>query len=224
MKTRKMFLLILMFLPLLEAAVAVGFLPDQIPAHYGFDGQVDRWGSKYESFLFPVITIGMGLFMLAMARIAARQESNGQNNEKICITTGLVLIIWFNIMNCYMLYTSFTKSENLYSLSFDISQIECILLGVFMIILGNVMPKLKQNSIIGLRTTWSMKNDAVWKKCQHFGGISFIISGILCVAAGFAVHGVACLFWMLGIICVDAAVCTYYSYKAAQPQQDENPR
>ena len=224
MKTRKMLLLILMFLPLLEAAVAVGFLPDQIPAHYGFDGQVDRWGSKYESFLFPVITIGMGLFMFAMARIAVRQESNGQNNEKICITTGLVLIIWFNIMNCYMLYTSFTKAENLYSLSFDIFQIECILLGAFMIILGNVMPKLKQNSIIGLRTTWSMQNDAVWKKCQHFGGISFIISGILCVAAGFAVRGAACLFWMLGIICADAAVCTYYSYKAAQPRQDENLR
>ena len=86
MKDKKLLYFILMFLPLLITAVAVGFLPDRIPAHYGFGGQADRWGSKYESFLFPAITVGMGLFMLAMARIASRQEPNGRNNEKVCMT------------------------------------------------------------------------------------------------------------------------------------------
>ena len=216
MKDKKLLYFILMFLPLLITAVAVGFLPDRIPAHYGFDGQADRWGSKYESFLFPAVTIAMGLFMLAMARIASRHEPNGRNNEKVCITAGIVLLIWFNVMNCCTLYTSFTQAENLNALSLDISQIECILLGILMIVLGNVMPKLKRNSVIGLRTPWSMKNDDVWRKCQRFGGISFIIAGILCVAAGFAVRGVGCLFWMLGILLTDTAVCVYYSYRTAR--------
>ncbi len=216
MKNKKTLYFILMFLPLLITAAAIGFLPDRIPAHYGFDGQADRWGSKYESFLFPAITIGMGLFMLAMARFAARQEPNGRNNEKVCMTAGIVLLTWFNILNCYTLYTSFTQAENLSALSLDISQTECILLGILMTVLGNVMPKLKRNSVIGLRTPWSMENDAVWKKCQRFGGISFIISGILCIAAGFAVRGTACLFWMLGILAADTIVCVYYSYRAAK--------
>ena len=33
---------------------------DQIPAHYGADNQVDRWGSKYESLIFPLLTILFG--------------------------------------------------------------------------------------------------------------------------------------------------------------------
>ncbi len=216
MRNRKTLYFILMFLPLLVTAAAIGFLPDQIPAHYGFDGQADRWGSKYESFIFPAVTIGMGLFMLAMARVASRQESNGHNNERVCMTAGIVLLTWFNVMNAFSLYTSFTRAENLYAFSLDISQVECILLGILMVVLGNVMPKLKRNSVIGLRTSWSMKNDDVWRKCQRFGGISFIFAGILCVAAGFVVHGVACLFWMLGIIVTDTVICVYYSYRAAQ--------
>lgn len=216
MKNRKTLYFILMFLPLLITAVAVGFLPDRIPAHYGFGGQADRWGSKYESFLFPAVTIGMGLFMLAMARIASRQELGGRNNEKVCMTAGIVLLTWFNVMNCCTLYTSFTQAEDLNALSLDISQIECILLGILMIVLGNVMPKLKRNSVIGLRTPWSMENDDVWRKCQRFGGISFIVAGILCTAAGFAVRGFGCLFWMLGILLTDTAVCVYYSYRAAR--------
>ena len=216
MKDKKPLYFILMFLPLLITAVAIGFLPDRIPAHYGFGGQADRWGSKYESFLFPAVTIGMGLFMLAMARIASRQELGGRNNEKVCMTAGIVLLTWFNVMNCCTLYTSFTQAEDLNALSLDISQIECILLGILMIVLGNVMPKLKRNSVIGLRTPWSMENDDVWRKCQRFGGISFIVAGILCAAAGFAVRGVGCLFWMLGIILADTAICVYYSYRAAR--------
>ena len=216
MKNRKTLYFILMFLPLLITAIAVGFLPDRIPAHYGFGGQADRWGSKYESFLFPAVTIGMGLFMLAMARIASRQELGGRNNEKVCMTAGIVLLTWFNVINCCTLYTSFTQAEDLNALSLDISQIECILLGILMIVLGNVMPKLKRNSVIGLRTPWSMENDDVWRKCQRFGGISFIVAGILCAAAGFAVRGVGCHFWMLGIILADTAICVYYSYRAAR--------
>ncbi|MDV6379091.1 DUF1648 domain-containing protein [Sporosarcina sp. GW1-11] len=41
-------------------------LPDQIPAHFGANGEVDRYGSKFELLLLPIIGIFLwvGLFML----------------------------------------------------------------------------------------------------------------------------------------------------------------
>ena len=55
--------------PLVATAVMVGwFLPDTIPAHYGVSGQVDRWGSKYECFVLPGITLAFGALMLLAAR------------------------------------------------------------------------------------------------------------------------------------------------------------
>ena len=49
--------IILMFLPLIAVVVAYPFLPDKIPAHYGIDNQVTRWGNKSETFIFPIIWI-----------------------------------------------------------------------------------------------------------------------------------------------------------------------
>ena len=40
-------------LPLVITAVALQFMPDTVPLHYNAAGEIDRWGSKYESLLFP---------------------------------------------------------------------------------------------------------------------------------------------------------------------------
>ena len=47
MKIKKILCYILTFLPLVVTMIALPFLPEQIPAHYGMDNQVTRWGSKY---------------------------------------------------------------------------------------------------------------------------------------------------------------------------------
>ncbi len=52
MKKQRTIFYILMFLPAPVTLVSLLFLPDQIPAHYGFDNQVTRWGSKYETLIF----------------------------------------------------------------------------------------------------------------------------------------------------------------------------
>ncbi len=43
--------------------------------------------------------------------------------------------------------------------------------GIALIIIGNIMPKCKMNSIIGLRNVWSMKDERTWFLSQRFGGL-----------------------------------------------------
>ena len=159
-----------MFLPAPVTLVSLLFLPDQIPAHYGFDNQVTRWGSKYETLIFPVITIIFGLIMLECSKVSSKSgEKTGENNEKACITAGIFSLLIFNAMTGYFLYTDFNKVENLSSVPVDIFQLIFSLLGIFMIVIGSIMPKLQKNSVIGLRTHWSMKNEmeekpTVWRE------------------------------------------------------------
>lgn len=110
--------------------------------------------------------------MLGMAKYSAKHEETGKNNEKICIMTGIVSLVIFNAMTGYFLYTDFNKIENLSSVTIDINQLISGILGVSMIVIGNIMPKLRMNSLIGLKTDWSMKNETTWKKSQRFGGIT----------------------------------------------------
>ena len=205
-----------MFLPLAVVLAALPFLPEQIPAHYGFDNQVTRWGSKYEALLFPILTIVLGLFLLAMARYAAKHEESGKNNENVCLITGIVSLALFNLMTAYFLYTDFHKVENLSEAAFDVNQLIFGFFGLCMLIIGNVMPKLRMNSMIGLRTSWSMKNEQTWKKSQRFGGISSIISGILMILASLMTRGLRCFMLCMGILVICLIVDVIYTRQIAK--------
>ena len=49
--------------------------PAQIPVHYDINGQIDRWGSKYEFILLPIINLLFGGFMAWLAR---REQKQGR--------------------------------------------------------------------------------------------------------------------------------------------------
>ncbi|WP_241963749.1 DUF1648 domain-containing protein [Gordonibacter sp. 28C] len=68
-------LVILCVLPLAATAAAVLlFLPDTVPTHAGFSG-VDRWGTKYESFITGgIVTATCVLFSLMYAKAETLQR------------------------------------------------------------------------------------------------------------------------------------------------------
>lgn len=216
MKTKKAIYYFFMYLPFMVALALLQYLPDKIPAHYGFDHQVTRWGSKYEALLLPIATLLMGYFLLAMAKLAAKQEKHGKNNEKTILIGGILVLILFNALSGYSLYTAFNKVENLLSVPLDINQLIFSITGVLMIIVGNIMPKLRMNSIVGLRTHWSMKNEVVWKKCQRMGGISFIVGGIIIIGVCLALKGTPCLLSVLGILMILIVIDVFFTYRIAK--------
>lgn len=206
----------LMFLPLAGVLIALHFLPDQIPAHYDFDGQVTRWGSKYEALIFPAMTLLLGLVMLALARFSSKQEETGSNNERVCLAVGIASMALLNAMTAYFLYTDFHAVQNLSAMALDVNQMVFGLLGIAMVILGNIMPKLRMNSAVGLRTAWSMKNETTWKKSQRFGGISFIVGGASIAVTCFFTKGITCFLWAMAILAVLVAVDIGYTYSLSK--------
>lgn len=215
MKTKKTLYWILMLLPLAVVLVALQFLPDQIPAHYGIGGQVDRWGSKYETLVFPALTAAFGGVMLAVAKYASRQEENGTNNEGAVLMTGLFAMLLFNAMTLFFLFLDFRKIEDLSAAPVDVYQLLFGILGLGMVVIGNIMPKVRMNSVVGLRTPWSRKNEAVWKKSQRFGGISFILGGLATVLVSLLTKGFSCFLWSMGILAFITVIDVIYTYRAA---------
>ena len=214
--------IILMLLPLIAVVVAYPFLPDKIPAHYGMNNQVTRWGNKSETFIFPIITLFFGFFMYIAARGAAEQEKKGsgskKNNSTITFVAGILSIMVFDILTFYFLYADFHQVENLNDMPFSLTKISFGVLGIALIILGNIMPKLKRNSIIGLRTPWSMKNVVVWKKSQRFCGILFMLSGIIILILCFLLEGTLLTVISLLLLVSAAIAGSIYSYLAAQKE------
>lgn len=44
-------------LSLIGTAAVLPFMPDTVPMHYDLQGNIDRWGSKYENLIFPGIIL-----------------------------------------------------------------------------------------------------------------------------------------------------------------------
>lgn len=69
-----------------------------------------------------------------------------------------------------------------------------VLLGV----LGNAMPALRPNWFFGIRTPWTLRDDAIWERTHRVGGHALVVTSALLVglwaaldASWFAVAGVA---------------------------------
>ena len=216
MKTKKIIFYCLMVLPLVVVLFSLQFLPNQIPVHYDINNQVNRWGSKYEILILPSFTIIFGFIMLRMAKFSGKQEGSGKNNENICIIAGILTLILFDVMTGYFLYAGFNKVENLSSIALDVNRLFIGILGISMVILGNIMPKLRWNSVMGLRTRWSMKNETTWKKSQRFGGISFIIGGIVILVICFLTKGSVCLLLAMGALAILVVIDVNYTYKISK--------
>lgn len=219
MKRKIVWFYVLMLLPLAAVLVALPFLPEQIPAHYGLSGAVDRYGSKYELLIMPGIAILSSLFLRGAIKLAAKQETGGQSNERAGMTVGFAALGVFSVLTGYLLYLSFGQVTDLSALAWDINRITCAVMGVSMVIVGNIMPKMRKNAAFGLRTVWSMKNDTTWKKSQRFGGISFILAGILTLIACFVTKGIACMLWFLAILTLTTIADVYYTWRVAREEE-----
>ncbi len=153
---------------------------------------IDRFGSKYEMLLFPVLVFLMTGFMYGMSRFAVKHE-NGESNRKVLLIFGSLLNLFFTGMTVYFLFMAYNAADGSTSADGSISvngdkfmQFTFISLGIVIAVVGNFLPKCKMNAVVGLRTKWSMANEDVWFRCQRFGGVVTVLYGISTAAAGAA--------------------------------------
>ena len=110
---------IISFVSLAGTAIVLQFMPDNVPMHYDMAGNIDRWGSKYENLLFPVIILAMSLFWTLFTRYYENKADKSQDekeiagaksNAKVLSIVGLCMSVMFTVMQGFILYGSYTEA------------------------------------------------------------------------------------------------------------------
>ena len=195
--------------------------PDRIPVHYNFAGEVDRIGSKYENLIWPGFAIGMGVFFLLMARIPRKKGE--KTNEKVLMIAGVCTLVFFTLLGFYFMlkalrYDPQAASQVSYD---DVNRFVSIGIGALLVVLGNIMPKMRRNALFGLRTKWSMSNDNVWQKSQRFGGIASVIAGFFMIILALFVPGIWNVLVMTIVIVIWLILCIVASHRYYLEDQDK---
>ena len=95
---------------------------------------------------------------------------------------------------------------------FDIMKVVTIASGLLFIFVGNYLPKCKQSFTMGIKTMWTLSDERVWNKTHRFGGMLFVISGVVTVIAGlFFAEKLAGAIVMVAVLGTVIAT-TVYSY------------
>ncbi|EJP25398.1 PF07853 family protein [Peptostreptococcaceae bacterium AS15] len=218
---KKLYLILysLTFLFILGTALFLLFMPDTVPLHYNFAGEADRMGSKYEFLLMPIIALPV---ISAFILIAKREsKKNGKNSEKYLLLISIYTIVLFACLGFFFQYKAlnYASSE---PVSIDAFKFISICIGIFHVVSGNIMPKLRRNSLIGIRTKWSMENDVVWQKTQRFMGISSVALGLILIVASIFLSGIWNLLLMLILTAIWIVLCLNISYKYYNEYNEEN--
>lgn len=201
----------LVLLAIVVSIVFISMMPDRVPMHYNAAGEVDRMGSKYENLIFPGTMVIVGASLL----LAGKSKNLKKNEETILLATGISLLACFNVLNIVLLYKALTYQPG-EALELNVVKIVMVFLGALFVLLGNIMPKVRRNSLVGLRVPWTMKSDAVWQKSQRFSGIAMVICGVLLLLAALILPTEAAAIAMIVLTVVTIVVTlivTYLYYK-----------
>lgn len=193
-------LAILCTLNLLGHLVCLPFLPEQVPIHWNFSGEIDGWGPKWSAAAFGALPLGILLLLGALPYI----DPKGKNFEKFgALYRGTT--IGFTLLFCLF---SWVTELSAFGFIPDGSNLVGVLigggLGFFFILLGNYMPRIKQNYTFGCRTPWSLADPHNWERTQRMGGITFIVMGIALLLnsflAGWLGEGVVLTFLLIVLL------------------------
>ena len=84
--------------------------------------------------------------------------------------------------------------------------------GLLFMVIGNYLPKVKQNNTIGIRVIWTLQDEENWNATHRFSGKLWMASGILCMLCGLFEESMAALVLYIVSIMAAAIISILYSY------------
>lgn len=177
---KKYLLLIISVINTAITALYLALMPSgDIPMHYGLNGNVDRYGSKWELMLFPCILLVISIAFLIYS-FFTKNDVNESKNKKICNRIILGIYTVFFILLWSFILAATKGIENIGAFVPSI----LILMGALMIFIGNMYGKIKQNHTFGLKMRATLKSERVWKKTHRLGGYLSVANGIIWIICG----------------------------------------
>ena len=190
---------VIMLLPILAGLILWNQLPEQMPTHWNAVGEVDGWSSKAFA-VFGLSLIMVAAQWLCMLGTAADPKKNN-HSEKI-----LHLVLWIVPTLSVVLHAVTYATALGYAVPIEV--VMPVLIGLVFTIIGNYLPKCKQNYTIGIKIPWTLDNEENWNRTHRFAGWLWTFCGIGIICTGFFGG-----FWVfLPITILMVVVPIFYSY------------
>lgn len=194
---------IITLLPIIAGLLLWKQLPEQMPTHWNASGEIDGLSSK----LFAVV--GLPMIMLAvqwlclLGTLADPKKAN--HSAKV-----LHLVLWIIPVLSVVLQTATYAAALGKEVQMEV--IIPVLVGLVLAIIGNYLPKCKQNYTIGIKLPWTLNSEENWNRTHRFAGRLWLICGIVIMLSGFF-GGVWILLLTMLLMVLVPCIYSYMLYR-----------
>lgn len=203
---------------------AGGQLPaENIPVHWGIDGTPDRFADRQEAmfvvWLLPAITLLSAIVFVILPMIEPMRDNLYKSRKAynaVWITT-MILMLAVHAGIVWMMVTNSGDAMQ----SNEFVRVVIAGTGILFVILGNYLPKTRQNWFLGIRTPWTLSSEYAWEKTHRLAGRLFMLVGFITLVTAFTVDGIYLVFVVTGASVSSALICVVYSYFAWRRAPDK---
>lgn len=164
---------IITLLPILLGLFYWNQLPDKMATHFDSAGDPNGWSSKW----FAVI--GLPLFVTLVhvlcTVITEKDPRRAKYPEKM-----MKIIYWI----CPVISWLCEGTIISYGLGMEVQsmpQFVSLLMGVMFLVIGNYLPKVKQNYYLGIKLPWTYADEDNWNRTHRMAGKLWVAGGLLLI-------------------------------------------
>ena len=190
---------IVILLPILAGVILWNQLPDPMPSHWNASGEIDGWSSK------PFAVFGLPFILLAaqwLCVLGTSADPKKNNHPTKIVHLVLWIIPVLSVLLNVLTYMAAMGRQ------VQMEVIMPVFIGLLLAIVGNYLPKCKQNYTIGIKIPWTLNNEENWNKTHRFAGWLWTVCGIIIMLTGF--FGGFWIFFIIVLLMVLAPIA--YSY------------
>ncbi len=157
---------------LLGSVLAYRHLPERFPIHFDLHGTVDGTAPRaVGAFAMPVVSIAIWLLLRALPARLSGEAQRRVLASPLPVVSLLVAALLAGL-HFVMLDTALTaRGSGGRGLG--------LVLALFSLALGLVLPKLRRNGFAGIRTPPTLASDETWQRTHRMAGMLFVGAGLV---------------------------------------------
>lgn len=203
---------LVILLPMILGLITYPFLPDQIPIHFDFEGNIDGYGSKLIVLLISPIVLLIQWAAAIEAQIRSKKEEIKDKYIPGMSWTLAAASIAIGVVMYHCANNSIVTAQRLAH----------IIVGILFVVMGNLMPKQKKSRWAGLRVKWTLENPDVWMKTHRFFGKLSVVCGFAMIGLSFVKNVSVTYAIMFILMLCTIFIPTIYSYTLSKKLKASN--
>ncbi|MCT4390027.1 SdpI family protein [Leuconostoc falkenbergense] len=189
-------------LPIVYGGLLWQYLPQQLPIHFGIDGQPDQYAPKL------IAVIGLPVLIITVNYVIIRSMKNkGIDNQKVFTVLIWSLPLLLNVVQI----VAFMHALNYH---INIGSVILPVIGLLFIVLGNYLPKTTPNYMVGIRLPETLHNSENWQKTNRLGGFTMVFAGFILLITGIIGNMIAVIGLIVAMVITILVPAVYASWLA----------